>query len=126
MHRSTIAGLELVEAALDKEPVPEPKKSKAPVKRYSSPSSSDDSHDLSQHRRSWWHDHDYDARDDLTQRKVDKMRARCTRSTDSEEDETELCGARCFSKAIRQKRMPKGFKIPSENPKFDGLQDPKI
>ena len=22
--------------------------------------------------------------------------------------------------------MPKGFKLPSENPKFDGLQDPKI
>ena len=52
MHRSTIAGLGLIEAALDKEPTPDPKKGKALAKRYSSPSSSDDSHDLSRRRRS--------------------------------------------------------------------------
>ena len=126
MHRSTIAGLGLIEAALDKELTPEPKKGKALAKRYSSPSSSDDSHDLSRHRRSRRHDHDYDARDDITQRKIDKSRARRARSTDSEEEDVELCGARCFSRSIRKKRMPKGFKLPSENPKFDGLQDPKI
>jgi len=47
MHRSTITVLGLVEAALDKEPTPEPKKGKALAKRYSSPSSSDNSHNLS-------------------------------------------------------------------------------
>ena len=103
MHRSTIAGLGLIEAAIDKEPTPEPKKGKALAKRYSSPSSSDDSHDLSRRRRSRRHDHDYDARDDLTQRKIDKSRARRARSTDSEDEDVELCGARCFSRAIRQK-----------------------
>src|SRR5215216_5552900 len=126
MHRSTIAGLGLIEATLDKEPVPDPKKGKALAKRYPSSSSSDDSHDLSRRRRSRRHDRDYDARDELTQRKIDKSRARRARSTDSEEEDGELYGARCFSRSIRQKRMPKGFKLPSENPKFDGPQDPKI
>ena len=75
MHRSTIAGLGLIEAALDKEPVPDPKKGKALAKRYSSPSSSDDNHDLFRRRRSRRHDRDYDARDELTQHKIDKSRA---------------------------------------------------
>ncbi len=97
MHRSTIAALGLIEAALDKEPVPDPKKGKALAKRYSSPSSSNDSHDLSRRRRSWRHDRDYDARDELTQRKIDKSRARHARSTDSEEEDGELCGARCYT-----------------------------
>ena len=98
-----IVGLGLVEAALNKEPTPEPKKGKALAKRYSSPSSSDDSHDLSRRCRSWRYDHDYDAHDDITQCKIDKSRARRARSTDSEDEDMELCGARCFSRAIRQK-----------------------
>ena len=103
MHRSMIAGLGLIETALDKEPTPEPKKGKVLAKRYSSPSSSDDSHDLSRCRRSWRHDHDYDVHDDITQCKIDNSRARRARSTDSEEEDVEICGARCFSRSIRQK-----------------------
>src|SRR3954471_2037011 len=42
-----------------------------------------------------------------------------------DEDEGELCGARCFSRSVRRTRMPQNFKIPSDTPKFDGTQDPK-
>src|SRR4051812_21992857 len=42
-----------------------------------------------------------------------------------DEDEGELCGARCFSRSVRWTRMPRNFKLPSDTPKFDGTQDPK-
>src|SRR3954471_14968937 len=42
-----------------------------------------------------------------------------------DEDEGELCGARCFSRSVRRTRMPRNFKLSSDTPKFDGTQDPK-
>src|SRR3954468_21231550 len=42
-----------------------------------------------------------------------------------DEDEGELCGARCFSRYVRRTKMPRNFKLPSDTPKFDSTQDPK-
>ena len=44
---------------------------------------------------------------------------------DQEEEEDEPCGAKCFIRRIRESRMPTGFKLTSETPKYDGLQEPK-
>ena len=47
------------------------------------------------------------------------------RALDPEEEEDEPCGAKCFIRRIRESRMPTGFKLTSETPKYDGLQEPK-
>src|SRR3954470_10998399 len=130
MHKSALTGLGLVGVALHQDAPAEPKK-KAPTRhdRIPTPSSEEaEEHDLPRRKKSSrHHKHDYDARDALTQRKIDKARAKCACSSESEmdEDEGELCGARCFSRSVRRTRMPRNFKLPSDTPKFDDTQEPK-
>src|SRR3954467_12075643 len=126
MHKSALTRLGLVGAALHQEAPTEPKK-KAPVRfnRSPTPSSEEEEHDLPRRKKSSRHrNRDYDARDALTQRKIDKARA-CSSESEMDEDEGELCGARCFSRSVRRTRMPRNFKLPSDTPKFDDTQDPK-
>src|SRR4051812_48557436 len=129
MHKSALTGLGLVGSALHQEAPAEPKK-KALVRfdRSPTPSSEDEEHDLPRRKKSSRHHRDYDARDALTQRKIDKARAKraCSSESEMDEDEGELCGARCFSRSVRRTRMPRNFKLPSDTPKFDGTQDPKV
>src|SRR4051812_5706879 len=56
-----------------------------------------------------------------------KARAKraCSSESEMDEDEGELCGARCFSRSVRRTQMPRNFKLPSDTPKFNGMQDPK-
>src|SRR3954468_23105545 len=78
MHKSALTGLGLVGAALHGEAPAEPKK-KATVKfnRSPTPSSEDEEHGLSQRHKSSRHrSRDYDARSELTQRKIDKAHAK--------------------------------------------------
>src|SRR3954467_719143 len=128
MHKSALTGLGLVGSALHQEAPTQPKK-KAPVRfdRSPTPSSEEEEHDLPRRKKSSHHHCDYDARDALTQRKIDKARAKraCSSESEMDEDEGELCGARCFSRFVRRTKMPCNFKIPSDTPKFDGTQDPK-
>src|SRR3954463_1559089 len=130
MHRSALTGLGLIGAALHEDAPVEPKK-KAPARRHRSPTPSSEEeqeHDLPRRKKSSnRHKRDYDARDKLTQRKIDKARAKraCSSESEMDEDEGELCGARCFSRSIRRTQMPRNFKLPSDTPKFDGTQDPK-
>ena len=53
---------------------------------------------------------------------------RATRESSSDDpdsdEEFEPSGALCFSRRIRETRMPKGFRLTSETPKYDGLQEP--
>src|SRR5215216_6576356 len=98
MHKSVLTGLGLVGAALHQESPTEPKK-KAPVRfdRNPTPSSEEEEHDLPRRKKSsHHHNHDYDARDALTQRKIDKARAKraCSSESEMDEGEGELCGAR--------------------------------
>src|SRR3954468_5230473 len=91
-------------------------------------SEEEEEHDLPRRKKSSHrHKRDYDARDTLTQRKIDKARAKhaCSSESEMDEDEGELCGARCFSRSVRRTKMPRNFKLPSDTPKFDGTQDPK-
>jgi hypothetical protein len=75
-----------------------------------------------------------DARDDITQSKIDKARRRRAAregydSEDSEETQEydgELRGADCLSKRIRETMPPKKFKpTPSDAAKYDGQQEPR-
>src|SRR5215216_1646689 len=114
MHKSTLTGLGLVGVALHGEAPAEPKK-KAAVRfnRSPTPSSEDEEHDLPRRHKSSRHrNRDYDARSELTQRKIDKARVKraCSSESEMDEDEGELCGARCFSRSVRQKRISRNFK----------------
>src|SRR3954464_9137433 len=129
MHKSALTGLGLVGATLHQEAPTEPKK-KATVRfnRSPTPSSEEEYHDLPRRHKSSRHrSRDYDARDVLTQSKIDKAQAKraCSSESEMDEDEGELCGARCFSRSVRRTRMPRNFKLPSDTAKFDGTQDPK-
>lgn len=68
--------------------------------------------------------------DDITQNKVNRGRRRRAvrdeRSEASESDrDSEPCGALCFRRAIRETRMPEGFKLNSTTHKYDGLEAPE-
>jgi hypothetical protein len=47
-----------------------------------------------------------------------------TRAYDYEEDEEEM-GASCFTRRVRTTPVPKGFKLPHDQQKYDGSQEPQ-
>src|SRR3954470_21446403 len=57
------------------------------------------------------------------------QRRRASREEYSDEqvsdEEIEPCGALCFTRAIRETRMPSGFKLNSTTPKYNGLEEPE-
>ena len=62
-----------------------------------------------------------DARNAITHNRVTRNRSRRAAQEEesdssSSEDELEPCGALCFSRRIRETRMPKGFRLTSETP----------
>jgi hypothetical protein len=69
----------------------------------------------------------YDTRNNITQFKVDIscMESAQYKSFDHDED-TEPCGVSCFNIRVCQIQMPKGFQLPSDTPKYDRTQEPKI
>jgi hypothetical protein len=78
--------------------------------------------------------HPKDARNDITQSKIDKARRRRAAregydSEDSEETQGydgELRGAECLSRRIRESMPPKKFKpTPTDAAKYDGQQEPR-
>jgi hypothetical protein len=76
-----------------------------------------------------------DASNDITQSRVDRAHAerRSRRryeddeyDDDSEdEDDDELSGAVCFSRRVRKTDTPKGFKLPTDKIKYEGVQEPE-
>jgi hypothetical protein len=42
------------------------------------------------------------------------------------EDEEKEMGALCFTRRVRKTRVPKGFKLPHDQQKYDGLQERKL
>ena len=60
-----------------------------------------------------------------SRRRRSRSRSRRSYSSDSYSDqEPEPCGALCFTRRVRETRMPKGFKLTSEHPKYTGRQEP--
>jgi hypothetical protein len=63
-----------------------------------------------------------DARNIIAQARVNKSR-HAWREENYEDDEKEM-GALCFTRRVRKTRVPKGFKLPHDQQKYDGSQEP--
>jgi hypothetical protein len=124
MHQAAILSLGLVEDRLRKH-LPEKKvtyhkeKQKEGLKRQpsqnkTSESSGDEKH---QTRRK-------DARNIIAQARVNKAR-HAWKEENYEDDEKEM-GALCFTRRVRRTRVPKGFKLPHDQQKYDGSQEPTL
>jgi hypothetical protein len=63
-----------------------------------------------------------DARNIIAQNKANKARY-AWKEENYEDDEKEM-GALCFTRRVRRTRVPKGFKLPHDQQKYDGSQEP--
>jgi hypothetical protein len=124
MHQAAIRSLGLVEGRLRKHP-PEKKmthyedKGKENIKYQSSQSQASDSSgdEKCRTRRE-------DARNIIAQTRVDNARY-AWKEENYEDDEKEM-GALCFTRRVCRMRVPKGFKLPHDQQKYDGSQEPKL
>jgi hypothetical protein len=79
-----------------------------------------------------------DARNDITESRINRACIeRGSRRRDDEgeydddyededEDEEELSGAVCFSRRVRKTYVLKGFKLPMDKIKYEGVQEPEV
>jgi hypothetical protein len=65
-----------------------------------------------------------DARNIIVQARVNNSRY-ASRDENYEDDEKEM-GALCFTQRVRKTRVPKGFKLPHDQEKYDGSQEPTL
>jgi hypothetical protein len=65
-----------------------------------------------------------DARNIIAQARVNKSR-HAWREENYEDDEKEM-GMLCFTRRVRKTRVPKGFKLPHDQQKYDGSQEPTL
>jgi hypothetical protein len=65
-----------------------------------------------------------DARSIIAQARVNKSR-HAWREENYEDDDKDM-GALCFTRRVRKTRVPKGFKLPHDQPKYDGSQEPTL
>jgi hypothetical protein len=65
-----------------------------------------------------------DARNIIAQARVNKSR-HAWREENYEDDEKEM-GVLCFTRRVRKMRVPKGFKLPHDQQKYDGSQEPTL
>jgi hypothetical protein len=64
-----------------------------------------------------------DARNIVTQARVNRSRYEWDEGNYKDE-ETEM-GAPCFTRRVRMTQVPKGFKLPHDQQKYDGSQEPE-
>jgi hypothetical protein len=65
-----------------------------------------------------------DARSIIAQARVNK--ARHAWKEENYEDDKKEMGALCFTRRVRRMRVPKGFKLPHDQEKYDGSQEPTL
>jgi hypothetical protein len=65
-----------------------------------------------------------DARNIITQARVNK--SRYAWEEENYEDEEKEMGVLCFTRRVRRTWVPKGFKLPHNQQKYDGSQEPKL
>jgi hypothetical protein len=65
-----------------------------------------------------------DARNIIAQARVNKSR-HAWKEENYEDDEKEM-GALCFTRRVCKTRVPKGFKLPHDQQKYDGSQEPTL
>jgi hypothetical protein len=86
--------------------------------KYSSDDYSDSSEEKKRQKRK------EDARSIIAQARVDKSR-HAWREENYEDDDKDM-GALCFTRRVRKTRVPKGFKLPHDQSKYDGSQEPTL
>jgi hypothetical protein len=124
MHQAAIRSLGLVEDRLRKRS-PERKatyykdKRKESIKYQSPQSQTSDSTDDEKHRA-----RREDARNIIAQTRVNN--ARYASKEENYEDDKKEMGALCFTRRVRRTRVPKGFKLPHDQQKYDGSHEPKL
>jgi hypothetical protein len=124
MHQATIQSLRLVEdklmGKLPEEKVTHRKeRQKEEFKRKSLRNEPyDSSEDKRQQKRQ------EDTRNIIAQARVNNSRY-AWREENYEDDEKEM-GALCFTRRVRKTRVAKGFKLPHDQEKYDGSQEPTL
>jgi hypothetical protein len=124
MHQAAIRSLRLVENRLRKH-LPEEKVTchkektkeglrRQPLQNEARESSGDEKH---RNRRK-------DARSIIAQARVNK--ARHAWKEENYEDEEKEMGALCFTRRVHRTRVPKGFKLPHDEEKYNGSQEPML
>jgi hypothetical protein len=124
MHQAAIQSLGLVEDRLRKH-LPEKKatyhqeKQKEGLRRQ--PSQNETSESTGDEKHQKWRE---DARSIIAQARVNKAR-HAWKEENYEDDEKEM-GALCFTSRVRRTRVPKRFKLPHDQEKYDGSQEPTL
>jgi hypothetical protein len=124
VHQAAIRSLGLVEDRLRKHS-PEKKstyyedKEKKSIKYQSLQSQASDSSGDEKHKT-----RREDARNIIAQARVNKERY-AWKEENYEDDKKEM-GALCFTRRVRRTRVPKGFKLPHDQQKYDGSQEPRL
>jgi hypothetical protein len=124
MHQTAIRSLGLVEEKLkgsisEKKSTHRSEREKEEVKHKSSRNeTSESSEDEKRQKRK------EDARNIIAQARVNNSRY-AWREENYEDDEKEM-GALCFTRRVRKMRVPKGFKLPHDQEKYDGSQEPTL
>jgi hypothetical protein len=65
-----------------------------------------------------------DTRNIITQARVNK--SRYAWDEENYKDEEKEMGMLCFTRRVRRMQVPKGFKLPYDQQKYDGSQEPKL
>jgi hypothetical protein len=124
MHQAAIRSLRFVEDKLRKHS-PEKKtthyedKGKKSIKYQ--PSQSQTSYSSGDEKRRAQRE---DARNIIAQTRVNNA-CYAWKEENYEDDEKEI-GVLCFTRSVRRMRVPKGFKLPHDQQKYDGSQEPKL
>jgi hypothetical protein len=118
MHRAAIRSLEIVESKI-REKGPEIKSTRCKENQkekfrynFANNEYSESSEEERRQKRK------EDARNIIAQARVNKLR-HAWREDNYEDDDTEM-GALCFTRRVRKMRVPKGFKLPHDQHKYDG------
>jgi hypothetical protein len=124
MHRAAIRSLGIVENKI-REKGPETKSTSYKEKQkeklrynYTSNEYSESSEEEGRQKRK------EDAKSTIAQARVNKSR-HAWREENYEDDKKDM-GALCFTRRVRKTRVPKGFKLPHDQQKYDGSQEPTL
>jgi hypothetical protein len=124
MHQAAIRSLGLIEDGLRKH-LPEKKATYHKEKRKESlkrqPSQNETSESSGDEKRKARKE---DARNIIAQARVNN--ARYAWKEENYEDDKKEMGALCFTRRIHRMRIPKGFKLPHDQQKYDGSQEPML
>jgi hypothetical protein len=124
MHQAAIRSLGLVEEklkgnVLEKKSTQRSERKKEEVKHKSSRNETSESSKDEKHQK-----RKEDARNIIAQARVNNSRY-AWREENYEDDEKEM-GTLCFTRRVCKTRVPKGFKLPHDQEKYDGSQEPML